>query len=154
MSSPGVPTFQHFHMFTSLEALQISSDKGFVEALLSRHDWLNYLSLVIHSTYGEVWRVMKIPTLYKCLVPLSTCPHLYAIQKPHATCHLISTGKGQRSQVLRAMCQEMWSGTKYRKLIQETKYIILIMPQGCFVPCDFDNVLSLFFFLYMFVYGI
>lgn len=80
-----------------------------------------------------------------CLVPLSTCPHLHAIQKPHATCHLISTGKGQRSQVLRAMYQEMRSGTNYQKLIPETKYIFLIMPQGCFVPCDFDNVLSLFF---------
>lgn len=88
-----------------------------------------------------------------CLVPLSTSPHLYAIQKPHATCHLISTGKGQRSQVLRAMCQEIRSGTNYQKLIPETKYIFLIMPQGWFVLCDLDNVLS-FVFLHVCLWNI
>lgn len=49
MPSLGMPPSPHLHVFTNLEAIQISLARIFMKESLSRRDWLNYCSLVIKS---------------------------------------------------------------------------------------------------------
>ena len=75
MLSPGIPSL-HFHMFTNPEAVVTLSFWFIKEALLYRHGYLNYQSLVIYLTSS----LSPLPG-YEICHRHRCCKFIYAVAK-------------------------------------------------------------------------